>query len=177
MPWLVSVWDFAEIDGVVYMGGQFTTIRRWAGDDWVSQPYLAAFDAITGQPVPGFTPQLNGAVFTVEASTDGGEFTEVNGAARKGLVAIDPTTGATVESFTTTIDGTQTPAVMDLETVGGQMYVAGSFTTIRSDLQGSVSRWRVARIYQGSGNADGFRPAALNGRVYDIEPSPDGTRV
>ncbi len=183
VPWLVSVWDFAEIDGVVYVGGQFTTVRRWAGDDWVSQPYLAAFDAVTGQPVPGFTPQLNGAVFTVEASTDGarlfvgGEFTEVNGAARKGLVAIDPTTGATVESFTTTIDGTQTPAVMDLETVGGQMYVAGSFTIIRNDLQGSVSRWRAARIYQGSGNADGFRPAALNGRVYDIEPSPDGTRV
>ncbi len=183
VPWLVSVWDFAEIDGVVYVGGQFTTIRRWAGDEWVSQPYLAAFDAVTGQPVPGFAPRLNGAVFTVEASTDGsrlfvgGEFTEVNGAARTGLVAVDPATGDTIDSFTTTVTGTQTPAVMDLETFGGQLYVAGSFTTIRNDLQGSVSRWRVARLYQGSGNADGFRPAALNGRVYDVEPSPDGTRV
>ncbi len=183
LPWMVSAWDFAQIGDVVYVGGQFTEVRRWAGDDWVNQPYLAAFDAETGRPIADFSPQLNGTVFALETSSDGsqlfvgGEFTEVNGQSRVGLVALDPTTGDTIASFGTTIAGTKIPAVNDLERVGSQLYVGGSFTTVRTSQQGSVSRWRVARLFEKSGTADSFRPTAVNGRVFDIEVSPDGERV
>ena len=86
----------------MYVGGNFTTVQKGAaatGADKVAQPYLAAFNATTGDYIRSFRPVLNNQVKSLAALPDGrlavgGEFTSVGGAARAGLVVVNPTTGA-----------------------------------------------------------------------------------
>lgn len=61
-----------------------------------------AFSATTGA-MASFAPSVNGAVWAIEPSGSslyiGGEFTTVNGVARRGVAKIDATTGAVDTAF------------------------------------------------------------------------------
>src|SRR5271166_301188 len=59
-----TVWALAAANGVVYVGGGFTSVRppgvALGGTGQVSQAYLAAFNASTGALITTFTPTLTG---------------------------------------------------------------------------------------------------------------------
>ncbi|MBK6670229.1 MAG: hypothetical protein IPG46_11395 [Actinobacteria bacterium] len=101
----------AEINNTIYVGGGFTGVQQGYGQTTQNQSFLAAFDRDTGNWISTFRPTFNKPVLALQVSRSGkllvgGEFTTVNGVARKGLVALNPTTGATDPTFTASIDGT-----------------------------------------------------------------------
>src|ERR1035438_3143024 len=55
-----TVWAIASANGVVYVGGEFTSVRppgvALGGAGQVAQSYLAAFNASTGALITTFTP-------------------------------------------------------------------------------------------------------------------------
>lgn len=78
----------------VYAGGAFTGINGQ------SSVRLAAINASTGGVISGWSPTANNTVRKLELSPDrtriyvGGHFNHISGQVRRGLAALDPTTGA-----------------------------------------------------------------------------------
>ena len=69
-----EVQAFAQIGNTMYVGGNFTTVQKGAaatGDDKVAQPYLAAFDATTGDFIRTFKPVLNSQVGALQTVSPG----------------------------------------------------------------------------------------------------------
>lgn len=181
-----------QIGGVVYVGGEFTQVKQGQWDpDPVSQPYLAAFDASSGKPVTGFSPQLDGPVRSLAASTDGsklfvgGRFTQVNGQpGTSGLVALDPGTGALAPRWQAdTIRVNSEGEVLDvmvaaLAVRGGDLYMGGDFNRITGLDGQQFKRAGLARLHADDGELDGrWRPAAQGGGVRDLSIPPTGGRV
>ena len=91
---------------------------------------LLAYDLITGQLLTSFAPTLNAQVLSLAASPDGariyavGDFTTVNGQARRRVVAVDATTGALVTAFNPAGVNSQARAVA---VTADAVYVGGGF--------------------------------------------------
>ena len=130
---------FAQIGNTMYVGGNFTTVQKGAesGADKVAQPYLAAFDAThrrLDQLVPADLQQpgqgARGAARQQLAV--GGDFTKVNGTARRGLVVLDPSTGALDPLWDANLEnrvtGSRAVSVRGLDTSGTHLYATGAFT-------------------------------------------------
>src|SRR5262245_44380527 len=179
--WMTSaasdrVYDFAQIGSTVYVAGTFTGIQPNLGGPVTNQGYLAAFDAVTGQPKAAFAPIFNGTVHDLEVSADGtrlyaaGAFTVVNNQARNRVVALDPTTGATITSFTANAGGgTVSSAVLS----GNRLYLGGNFSLVNG-----LARPRLAAVDATTGALDTtWVPTAEGNVVLDIELSPDGNRM
>ncbi len=172
------VWDFAEIDGVVYVGGKFGHVQRSFSAPKQEQSYLAAFDADTGEWIPSFSPTLDGGVFSLETDGTnlyvGGEFTTVNGQQRGPLVALNPTTGAVVDSFDSDLTfPAGTAVVMDLDIANNSLYAGGNFAFAGNDVA-----VRVAKLDLTTGAHDtDFGAAASGARVWTLELSPAGDRL
>lgn len=165
------VWDFAELNGVMYVGGSFADVRQGSGQALSRQAHLAAFDVDTGEWIPEFAPELDGAVFTIEAAPDGSHLV-IGGEFTGGLRSIDPATGQTLPEWDTTVTHSATrAAVMDLEPDGsGGWYFGGNLTHV-DDGNGPQRRFRLARI-DGSGALDStWQPLGQGGRVYTIAKS------
>ena len=155
--------EIADIEVVgdrVYLSGSFTSIRNSNGTP-VAQPYLAAYDINTGQLDMGFRPVINGSVAAVEASPNGsalyiaGNFSSVNGSTKRKLARINPTSGATVTTFTAHLDARGTSlAVSD-----NWVYVGGFFAKVNSS-----SRGRLAAVNPNTGAVDnGFNIPVTEG--------------
>ena len=161
-----------KIGSTIYVGGSFS--RATSPDGSQSQPRanLAAFDATTGDLVPGFRADTNGAVYDIQ--TDGstlyiaGTFTTVGGTSRQRLAAIDPATGALRPGFRADADNT----VFHLSRVGSTLYVGGAFTTI-----GGAARTRAAAVSTDTGAVDASFNPVIDGTVLGIAASPDRSRV
>src|ERR1022692_3115886 len=107
-----TVWAIAVSNGVVYVGGAFTSVRPPGdplGTGEVPRTYLAAFSS-TGSLMP-FDPTLNGEVTALAVSPDGttlyagGSFTQVDGLNQKYLAAFSTATGAQIPTWTPTATG------------------------------------------------------------------------
>lgn len=183
-----EVQAFAQIGNIMYVGGNFTTVQKGAnatGDDKVSQAYLAAFDATTGDFIRSFTPRLNSHVKALAALPNGklavgGEFTQVSGAARSGLVVLDPSTGALDPTWTTDLQNNVTGggvSVRGLDTDGTYLYLTGAFTHFVRP--GTSTRYAKngARILLSNGIADSNWNPEFNGTGTAIDVSDDKTRV
>jgi trimeric autotransporter adhesin len=167
--------DFATDGSRVFIAGSFTGMRADAGSPTVGQARLAAVDASTGALIPGFAPQLNGEVWAVEMSADGtmlyvaGRFTTVNGVARRGLVALDPATGATVPGFATTVN----QDVLDLALDDGRLYLVGRFWNVNGQ-----QREKIARVDATTGVLDlTWRPFSDGGTAFAVAVDPILDRV
>lgn len=183
-----EVQAFAQIGNTMYVGGNFTTVQKGAaatGADKVSQPYLAAFDATTGAYIPGFAPVLNNQVKALAALPGGklavgGEFTSVGGTARKGLVVVDPATGALDTTWTTNLENRMTDArvsVRGLDTADGYLYLTGAFTHFTHPGAGDVYAKHGARVALSTGIADKRWNPEFNGTGTALDVSDDGARV
>ncbi len=175
-----------QIGGVVYVGGEFTGVKRGQYADPVSQPYLAAFDASSGAPVEGFSPQLDGPVRSLAASTDGsklfvgGRFTQVNGQpGTSGLVALDPGTGALAPRWQAdTIRMNSDVMVAALAVRGDDLYMGGDFSHVTGRDGQQFRRYGLARVNADTGELDGrWRPAAEGGGVRSLSIPAAGGRV
>ncbi len=173
------VFAMARIGNVLFVGGRFTDVTD--GATTTPRADLAAFDATTGEWLPGFAPALNGAVYALAASPDGsrlfvgGDFTTVNGTSTGALIALDPSTGAIDSAWTGRVGGYQ--LVRDLAVDGTDLYVAGGFTSISSSAGGNAAN-KIARFDTSTGVQDSsWRPTLAGGSVWGVDVSPGAGRV
>src|SRR5829696_7425329 len=91
-----AVHALEQAGGTVYAGGDFRTVTNSSRTTTYQRNNLMAFSATTGA-MNNLSPVLNGTVWAIEVSGPslfvGGDFTTVNGVARRGLVKLDSTTG------------------------------------------------------------------------------------
>jgi hypothetical protein len=151
---VTAVHAVARSGNTVYAGGKFVI----GGATGVSHN-LAAFDAVTGSPVPSTLPQVKPSrvrALLVEGSALylGGDFTTVGGLPRSRLASLDRTTGA-VTSWDPDVTGVSwpTPAVEALVSDGSTLFVGGSFTAV-----GGQSRLGLAALDLPTGAATGWDP-------------------
>ncbi len=183
-----SVWALHQTGDVMYVGGKFTTITSGPGGQSVAQPALGAFEATTGDWIPGFAPDVRGgSVFAITASADGsrlfvaGDFTSIGGAPdTAGLAALNPSTGALDATWRASLERPWTadpPVGRALDIEADWLYIGGTFTHIRSG-SSYQQHVRVARVSLATGAPDAsFDPTFSGGGVWDIDPSPDGSRL
>jgi large repetitive protein len=86
----------AVANGVVYLGGDFTSVRppgAAAGSGEVARNHLAAFNSSTGALITSFNHNVNAAVKVLSVSADsqtvyaGGDFTSVDGVTRNRIAS------------------------------------------------------------------------------------------
>lgn len=175
----------AKIGNRVYVGGSFTQMKNWQGSAPIqTRNYLFAYNATTGQIDTGFNPVINAPVMALSADPNGsglfvgGQFSNVNGVARGGLVKLDPATGATIAAFKGTAGGGW---VTDVEAVNGKVYVTGTFTKLRS-----VTRARLGAFDAVTGTVDtdlnlplaGWQTSgALYMQEHRLDVSADGSKM
>ena len=179
---------FAQVGNTMYVGGNFTTVQKGAnatGPDKVSQGYLAAFDATTGDWISSFRPTFNNRVMSLAALPGnklavGGSFTNVNGAARTGLVVLnlstgelDPTWDSNVENR---VSGGDPITVRGLDTSGTHLYAAGSFSHFVRGTSAVFAR-NGARLSLATGRADGGWNPNLNGTAAAVDVDDNDSRV
>ena len=174
------VWDMAEINNTIYVGGGFTGVQQGYGQTTQNQSFLAAFDRDTGNWISTFRPTFDKPVLALQVSRSGkllvgGEFTTVNGVARKGLVALNPTTGATDPTFTASVDGT-TPVVRELTRDGNNLYIGGVFSRVLGSA-GNPWIWNAARVDDVTGQLDYTWLPRFMGGVWDLAIDPIRNRV
>lgn len=169
---------FAEIGDLVYVGGTFTEVRAASASTWQAKPYLFAYHRDTGALATAFQPVLDGAVNTLAVSPTGllivgGAFKNVNGVARRNLVALDPVTGATDPGWAGRSDG---GVVRDMVVHGNWLYLAGAFNWINGTQHSGL-----ARLNASTGAIDpGFQVDTSVGRhgtssyAWTIDVTPDG---
>lgn len=180
----VEVSAFAEGNGVVYVGGNFTRVQRSSsGSGQVSQAYLAAFNVRTGEWISTFRPAINNQVKSLAVLPDGrvaagGYFSTVNGRAATGFVVLNPSTGATDTTFSTRVVNTLSggvPAVRSMDVQGSWLYLAGEFTHLASGSTQLYAR-SAGRVSVTDGTPSSWNPE-FNGTVVSMDASSRGDRA
>ncbi|HEX9623252.1 MAG TPA: LamG domain-containing protein [Streptosporangiaceae bacterium] len=173
------VWALAYHNGVVYVGGQFTSVRPPGdplGTGEVARTYLAAFDSSTGSLITSFDPTLDGKVIAFAVSPDGstlyvgGSFTHVNGNYHAYLAAFSTSTGALINTW----KPSATAAVVSLAVSpdGSELYIGGNFGKVDGQTRNRVGAVTTA----GSGTIEPWAPL-VNGSVTSVAVAPDDSRV
>ena len=169
------VWALAHANGVIYLGGDFTSVRppgAAAGTGEVPRNHLAAFDAATGELLP-FDPNVDAPVRALVASSDGtklyagGDFRTVGGVARTRLAAFDTASGTLIAGW----KPTAWASVKALEFSGGTVYVGGAFGTMSGQ-----ARSRLGAVDANTGALRDWAPAA-DDTVYAIAAADDGSKL
>jgi chitodextrinase len=166
-----------QVGGVVIVGGAFSQALEDGGAGTATLPRanLAAFDATTGAPLPGWDPLLNGAVYALALAPDGGRlyvggaFTTVDGVSRTRLAAIDVATGSLIKTFKPPFT---VASVRALAVSGTRVYAGGLFRTMAGQI-----RERLAAVDAGTGALDPVWAPAADAGVRTLAASPDGSRI
>jgi hypothetical protein len=180
-PWYTTVMAVQPMGDRVFVGGRFNGVQQGPSGATISQPFLAAFD-LQGNWISTFKPQLDGRVWAMQVTNTGklivgGDFTTVNGASRTGLVALDPTTGATDASFTASVGRTGSRAlVRSLEYRGDTLWAAGRFTTASGGTTASTKVTNAVSFNANTGQVGSWKPLIYASAV-DLTLSPDGQRM
>lgn len=181
----VEVQDMVAIGNTMFVGGNFRYAQQnESGSGRVEQPFLAAFNASTGQFISSFRPVLDEAVLAVAGTPDGklaigGKFTSVNGAGRAGFAVIDPSTGQ-LSGPQPALTNSSSPGMVRVETIavgGGDIYIGGTFTHTAGPT-GAVRYTRNASRIDSATRmpyAD-WRPE-MNGTVLDIDVADDASKA
>ncbi len=183
----VEVQAFTQSGSTMYVGGNFAAAQQdAAGTGRVNQPFLAAFDVATGAFVPSFRPVLNEQVHALTTLPDGsiaagGEFTQANGVDAAGVVALDPTTGATKAGWKLDVENrsaTGKLTVRTLDSQDGWLYIGGALTHMTGGTRTSaVATKNLGRVSVVDGTPDNTWNGKLNGTVNDVDVSADGQRL
>lgn len=169
-----TVWAMAYANGIVYLGGDFTTLRppgAAPGTQQIPANHLAAINASTGAPI-SFPFATNGQVHALTVSPDGtklylgGYFTNVNGKYRGYLARINLTTN-TLDPWVASPNG----RVLAVATSGTTVYIGGGFSSIKGQ-----ARSRLAAIDANTSAVLAWNPTADND-VAALAVSADGTKV
>ena len=172
-----AVYKMAEANGMLYAGGSFSTVTAAAGttpQGTFTRNRILAFNAATGNISTAFAPNFNGDVWAIVPSGTslyvGGNFSTVNGVARRALVKIDATTGAVDPTFNANL----TNNVSEAAIVSGRLIVSGIFAK------------RIAALNLTSGADTGYIAVPVTGsvasnagpvEVYRFAVNPAGTKL
>ena len=160
--------------GVVYIGGDFTSVRTAGsplGTNETPRHDLAAFDAHTGALLP-WDPGANGTVHALAMGPGGGtvfiggDFTTLGGQPRNHIGAVS-TTGTTL-NWNPNADG----SVEAIVTMGSRIFIGGEFMNI-----GTVHRKRLAAITSTGALTTWAEHNGPNHGVKALLISPNGTRI
>ena len=130
-----EIWDIEVRGDRVFIAGTFSGIQNNRSGNTTSYAYagLASYNFTTGLVDATFHPVFGGGgVEDLAFSPDGsrlyvvGSFNSVNGVTKRGVVQIDPVTGATIGSFTANTNAKATQVAASNSTV----YVGGKFTAV-----------------------------------------------
>lgn len=178
---------FAEVDGIVFVGGNFTRVQTSAsGANQQSQAYLAAFNVDTGEWISTFRPTFNNQIKALAAMPDGriaigGYFSTVNGQPRDGLAVLDAHTGQLDTGFTGQLInylGSGASVVRGLDVQDGWLYAAGSFSHSTGGTESrEVYTRAAARFSVSDGTPDASWNPEFNGTVIACDASTQGDRV
>jgi len=179
-PWAIPngrVLAIARVNGVVYVGGKFTSVLDTNGHVLVRN-HIAAVSAADGHVLP-WNPGASDTVRSLMVSNDGatlyigGDFTTFGGKARSRLAAeatIAPasaTTTGTLRSWAPKAD----QAVYSMAQLGGRVYIGGAFLHVSGH-----GRPRLASVSASTGALTGWHPKA-DGAVRAVLPSPTGSEI
>jgi len=167
-----SVYTMALHGNLLYIGGQFTTIKI-AGVGF-ERNGLAALDITTGAPT-AFNPtvgdgtslshRVHSLAITGNKVYFGGIFTEVNGETRTGAAAVDKGTGTLLPWVPQIVNGT----INKLSVTGSRVFVNGSFNGAVGGVQRHAG---IAALDAESGETLEWNPDIL-GTVYDFVLTTD----
>jgi hypothetical protein len=168
-----AAYKSAEANGMLYVGGSFTSVTATNGTAF-TRNHILAFNAGTGA-ISAFAPNVNGAVWAIVPSGTslyiGGAFSSVNGIARRGLAKIDATTGAVDQFFNA---GLTSGNVTEAALVKGRLIISGTFPK------------KILAVNPTSGANTGYINVAVTGsvasnagpvEVYRFAVDPAGTRL
>ncbi|HEU5151713.1 MAG TPA: PKD domain-containing protein [Iamia sp.] len=174
-----SVRTVAVVGGTVFMGGDFTQAAN-PDRTAVARSWILAFDKGTGVIRTGWAPQLDGMVHSIVPAADGqsiyvgGAFSSVNGV-RQPKVARLRVSDGTAMTFKPAVDATVTTMAL----IGDRLWLGGVFKSIQGralrvaavDAQTAVIDDRMNIPFTGTHHGIG------QGKIWRIEPSPDGRHV
>ena len=150
--------SFMQANGKLYMAGSFSIINS------VTRYCLVAVDPVTGNVDSSWNPGNGFSGFSVAAAMIvdntmyvGGGFTNIGGAARNNLAAIDLATG-TATSWNPNVDNSVTALAMS----GGKLVVGGFYTHL-----GIKTQSYLAMVDTSTGVATSWNPN-LDERVYTL---------
>ena len=127
-----------RIGDLLLVGGDFTGIKpaRWSTP--TARPFLAALDAVTGQPVTTFQvpSEVDAVVRSLTLSPDGAQ---VYIGGDFGFIAVDATTGA-VDWTVNVTDGGNPGRVFDVAVTDTQIYIGGEFKQINGTFRANIAR-------------------------------------
>jgi len=150
-----AVHALKQLGGTMYAGGEFRTVTNASRTTSYQRNNIMSFSASTGA-MTSFAPVLNGTVWAIEASGSflyvGGDFTTVNGVARRGLVKMNATTGKVDKTFNPDIKWGN---ITEIRLVNGRLIVGGSFQD------------RLAALDPATGADTGYINLPITGRVAD----------
>jgi hypothetical protein len=177
----------------MYAVGRFTLIKQvYPTTTTLTRNNAFSFDATTGA-VSTWNPDVNGQVNSVAVSSDcstvylGGSFTSVGGVAAKNLVAVSAATGQVISTFAHSAAGKVNNLVMTK--YDAHLLVGGTFTSIN----GSARKY-LASLHPSNGTDDGYANLSIAGnyvytqqdgrqsaanqtQIYNMQLSPDGTKL
>lgn len=161
-----------RIGEVLLVGGDFTGIRPARGGPVTDRPWLAALNAISGQPESTFQvpSRIDGVVRALALSPDG---SQVYVGGDFGFLALNATTGA-IEFEVDVARGARMGRVFDIAVTPTQMYIGGDFTAVDEALRENVARLSLDGELDGSwrpGVEQGFR-SGREAPVQSITVSP-----
>ncbi len=157
-PCTPEVDTLAVASGALYVGGRF-------GQSFSTSRHDAAAFSLSAGTVTGWNPVASNRVFTLAPTGSsiflGGELTSVNGGVRKGVAALNASTGALDPTF----NADTNDMVLDLEMSpdNSRLYFGGHFTTVRDQV-----RNRLASVLTTDGSVDGAFKPNFNNDVLSI---------
>ncbi len=173
-----NVQSVAVVGDTVVLGGDFTGSTDPDGTV-VDRSYVLAFDRATGRIRRDWAPQLDREVYSVVAAADGqsvyvgGRFNRVDGLVQSKVARLSITDGRPLP-FQSGVDAVVTAMALD----GDRLYIGGVFDSV----QGRARRF--AALDADTGVIDDDVNVAFagthrggDGKIWRIEPSPDGQHV
>ncbi len=177
--YLTLVWDLQEINGVMYVGGDFTKVVAPDGTQH-DRSFLAAFDLESGEWIPSFASTISGPIYSLDVTSQGNLV--VGGEFAGGVALVNPTTGARVAGFDADLDHSWGhAAVFTVTASGGDIYAGGRF--VRGQ---GLALDNLAKLDAGTGQVDPawlptVEPVLYQGvmqeRIRDIEVDSVNGRV
>jgi outer membrane protein assembly factor BamB len=150
----------AIANGIVYLGGSFTTLTSHGTRATVTREHLAAIKESTGKPT-SWNPNVNGPVHAIRVIGTrvyvGGSFSSIGGHAARNVAAVSRSTGKVVTTFRGSTNGD----VDAMAASSTRLYIGGNF----SAADGTARHNLAALGLSGGGLASAWQ-ASANGQVH-----------
>jgi hypothetical protein len=146
-------------NGVVYLGGSFTSLFSHGTRKTITRNHLAAINEKTGVPT-AWNPNVNGAVHALKVIGKrvyvGGSFTRVGGRSVRNLAAVGRG-GRVIAGFRASVNG----EVDAMAASATELYVGGTFSRVDG-----IARGNLGAVSLGGGGLERRWQARANGSVH-----------